>query len=461
MNPVYDLFIIGAGQAGIPLAHSLARAGKRVALAEHKHLGGSCVNYGCTPTKAAIASARVAHLARRAAEFGLKVPTVEIDFAAVLRRAREMAVQSRAHLDESLRASANPRLIRAHARFVGRDGDRFKLAAGAEEFLARDVVLNTGTRTSIPPIEGIGDIETIDSESWLDRAELPQHLLMIGGGYIGLEMGQFYCRMGSAVTVIQSANQIAGHEDADIAYALQDRLQAEGIRFHLNANARRFRRTPHGVTATIALEHGEIEIDASHVFLAAGRTPNTEELGLNAIGLEASEKGIVEVDDRLRTRIEGVWAAGDIRGGPMFTHTSWDDYRILESQMIGDGSRTLERVVPYALFTDPELGRVGITEQQAREGGRNVRIARFEMRHNSKAREVGESGGFIKVVVDGDTERLLGAAVLATDGAELVHLYVGLMNADLPYGAMERAIHIHPTLAEALQSAVASLRTQG
>lgn len=460
MNPVYDVFIIGAGQAGIPLAHSLARAGRRVALAEHQHLGGSCVNYGCTPTKAAIASARLAHLARRATEFGLKVPTVEIDFAAVLRRAREMAVQSRTHLDESFRLD-NPRLIRAHARFVGRDGDRFRLTAGAEEFLAREVVLDTGTRTSIPPIEGIGDIEYIDSESWLDRAELPQHLLMMGGGYIGLEMGQFYRRMGSAVTVIQSAGQIAGHEDADVAHALQNALQAEGIRFHLNANARRFRRTPHGVTATIAVEHGEIEIDASHVFLAAGRTPNTGKLGLDAIGLDVSDKGIVYVDDRLRTRIGGVWAAGDIRGGPMFTHTSWDDYRILESQMIGDGSRTLKRVVPYALFTDPELGRVGMTERQAREAGLPVKVARFEMRHNSKARELGESGGFIKVVVDGDTERLLGAAVLATEGAELVHLYVGLMNADLPYGAMERAIHIHPTLAEALQSAVASLRTQG
>jgi len=449
----FDVLIIGGGQAGVPLAHDLAGAGQQVALAERKDLGGSCINFGCTPTKAAIASARVAHLARRASEFGLRVPSVEVDFPAVLARAREVAAESRRGLDRGLEGKENPRLLRGHARLDGRDGERFRVRVGDEMVTAAQVVLDTGTRTLIPPIDGLAEVDFIDSGNWLDRAELPAHLAMIGGGYIGLEMGQFYRRMGSRVTVIEGSGQVAGHEDEDVATALRERLAAEGIEFRLRTRVARVGRRAGGVTLALGGE----ELGATHVFVATGRRPNTGDLGLETVGVEVSDHGIVKVDERLATNIAGVWAAGDIRGGPMFTHTSWDDYRVLLSQLAGDGARTTDRVVPYAVFTDPELGRVGLTEREARAAGRPVKVARFEMKKNGKAREIGEPEGFIKVVADAETGQLLGAAVLAAEGAEIVHSYIDLMNARAPYQVLRDAVHIHPTLAEAVQSAVKAL----
>jgi pyruvate/2-oxoglutarate dehydrogenase complex dihydrolipoamide dehydrogenase (E3) component len=436
-EPQYDVFVIGGGQAGIPLAHALAKAGRSVALAERKHLGGSCVNFGCTPTKAAIASARVAHLARRGRQFGLRIPTVEVDFAAVLERARGIALESRNSLNKGLENSDNPKLIRGHARIDGRDGERFRISVGDQHLTAQIVVLNTGTRSAIPHIADLDKIDYLTSENWLDRTELPQRLAMIGGGYIGLEMGQFYCRMGSRVTVWQEGPRVVDHEDDEISAALQEFLEAEGIEFHLNAKV-----------DSIA------QLGATHVFVAAGREPNTHDLGLETIGVETNVHGYVKVDPRLKTNVDGIWAAGDIRGGPQFTHTSWDDHRILLSQIAGDGSRTTKRVVPYAVFTEPELGRVGLTEREAREQGLRYRVARFEMKRNGKAREIGEPEGFIKVVLEEGTGKILGAAVLAADAAELVHMYVDIMNAGASADVIRDAVHIHPTLAEAVQSAV-------
>ena len=431
----FDVVIIGGGQAGIPLAGALAKAGRRVALAERKHLGGSCVNFGCTPTKAAIASARVAHLARRARDFGLRIPSVEVDFAAVLDRARRLVMEMRGNLER--RFGENPVLLRGHARLNGRDGARFRGAAGDQEFTAEQVVIDTGTRSAIPSIAGLDRADPLTSENWLDRPRLPEHLAMIGGGYIGLEMGQFYRRMGSRVTVWHRGDRIAQREDPEVSAALQALLEREGIEFRLNTNIQ-------------SIE----ELGTRDVFVATGRVPNTGDLGLEAVGVDMDAHGIVKADKRLATNVPGIWVAGDVRGGPMFTHTSWDDYRILESQIAGDGSRTTERVVPYAMFTDPELGRVGLTETQARAQGRKIRTRRFEMSWNGKAREIGEDQGFIKVVVDPDTEKILGAAVLAAEGGELVHIYVDIMNAGAPASVIRNAIHIHPTLAEAVQSAV-------
>lgn len=457
MDKIFDVLIIGAGQAGIPLARSLAKAGKRVAVAERRQLGGSCVNFGCTPTKAAIASARVAHLARRAGEYGIAVDGVRVDFPKVLERARDIAAASRESLGGTFEKTDNPALIRAHVRFVGKEGANFRLAAAGQEILAREVVLDTGTRSILPPIGHLQDIDFLDSENWLDHPRLPEHLVVVGGGYIGLEMGQFYRRMGSDVTIVQQDAQIAGHEDKDVADSLQKILEGEGIRFRLGAQVESVRRLDSGLALCIEAGQGREEMQASHLFVAVGRQPNTDDLGLENIGLAPTDKGVIQVDQRLHTKVPGVWAVGDIRGGPMFTHTSWDDYRIIESQMIGDGSRTQDRVVPYAIFTDPQLGRVGMTENDAKLQGRKIKIGRFDMKGNGKAKEVGETQGFIKVVVDADSRRLLGAAVLSEEAAELVHLYVELMNADAPYTVMERAIHIHPTLAEAAQSAVAAL----
>jgi len=453
----FDVVIIGAGQAGTPLASALAKAGRRVALVERKHVGGSCVNFGCTPTKAAFASARLAHLARRAWDFGIEVAVVRPDLPTVLARAESLVLRSRHSLELSLEAAGGPQLRRGHARFLDRKGGRFRLAIGDEQIEATHVVLDTGTRSLMPPIPGLDDIDYITAENWLEHRQLPKHLAMVGGGYIGLEMAQFYRRMGAEVTVVESGAQVAGHEDEDVAAAIRRMLEAEGIGFRMNVRATRFEEHQDRIYLTIAGARKSETLTVSDVFMAVGRKPNTDDLGLETIGIKPAENGTLEVDGRLCTGVEGVWAVGDIRGGPMFTHTAWDDYRIVASQIIGDASRSTARIVPYAIFTDPELGRVGMTETQARAAGKRLKVARFEMKGNGKAVELGESGGFIKVVVDADTDRLLGAAVFSVEGAELVHMYVDLMNADAPYTVLANAIHIHPTLAEAVQSAVMAL----
>lgn len=450
----YDVLIVGGGQAGIPLAYKLAAEGMSVALAERKHLGGSCVNFGCTPTKAVIASARVAHQARRASEYGLEIPEVRVDFPAVLRRAKEIAELKRGGLDDGLEGSENPTLIRGHARFEGREDGGFRLRVGERSVLARQVVLDTGTRTLLPPIEGLDAVDFIDSGNWLEKSELPESLAVIGGSYIGLEMAQFYNRMGSRVTVVVGrSDHVAPREDEDVTEALHAIMEREGVEFVFCERAQSV--TPNDDGLTLTLDGGDpAEMNVSHLFVATGRLPNTDDLGLENIGLETS-KGIIEVDERLATPVEGIWAAGDIRGGPMFTHTSWDDHRVLLSQMAGDGARTTERVVPYAIFTDPELGRVGMTEREAREAGCEVEVMSFDMeREKGKAREIGENKGLIKVVADASDGRILGAAVLTTEGAELVHVYVDLMNAGATLDVIRNAVHIHPTLAEDIQSAV-------
>lgn len=449
----FDILIIGGGQAGTPLARALANKGLRVAIAERKHLGGSCVNFGCTPTKAAIASARVAQMARRSAEFGIRLPEVEVNFAAVLERARSIALQFRESLEERMESSDNPSLLRGHVRFEGREASGFRLRLGTEQLIARTVVLDAGTRSAIPPIDGLEHIDYLHASNWLQQPERPRRLVMIGGSYIGLEMAQFYRRMGCEVIVVEGAEQVVEREDADIAAALQRLLEAEGIEFRLQARVTSIATVTDGLRIELRGERGG-KIHASHVFVATGRKPNTDDLGLETVGVKVSEHGIVCANERLATNVEGVYAAGDIRGGAMFTHTSWDDYRVLESQLAGDGSRTTESVVPYAVFTDPALGRVGVTEKEAREAGKRFKIGRFEMSGNGKATEAGEAGGVIKVVIDADTDHLLGAAVLAHEGGELVHILVDLMNADAPCSVIRDAVYIHPTLAEAVQSAV-------
>ena len=454
-NGNYDVLIIGGGQAGIPLAYKLAGEGRQVALAERKDLGGSCVNFGCTPTKAAIASARVAHQARRGGEFGVEVPEVRVNFPAVIGRAKGMAEEKRTGIDAGLSDSENPALIRGHASFEGRDENGFRVQVGNETVIAKEVVLNTGTRTLTPPIDGLENVGYIDSGNWLEHTELPEHVAIIGGGVIGLEMSQFYRRMGSRVTVVAgSAGRVVPGEDEEVSEALQSILEEEGIEFRHNTRAEKVEKTDRGTKITLGGDNPS-ELEASHLFIATGRRPNTDDLGLENVGLETTEKGIVEADERLKTSVEGIWVGGDIRGGPQFTHTSYDDFRVLLSQMVGDGSHTTERVVPYAIFTDPELGRVGMTERAARDAGYEIEVSRFEMEKDGKAAEIGETKGFIKVVSDATDGQILGATMLSTGGADLIHVYIDLMNAGAPLSVLRDAVQIHPTLGEAVQSAVA------
>lgn len=454
----YDAVIIGGGQAGVPLAYALAGNGWKVALVERKHIGGSCVNFGCIPTKAAIASARVAHLARRGKEFGLHIPKVEIDFKAVLKRAKSIAHESRTSLESDLKKTDNPHWIKGQARLIGKDDTKkfFQIEIdGKETLTAKHVVLNTGTRSVIPDIDGIADVNIIHAGNWLEADELPEHLAILGGSYIGLEMAQFYRRMGSRVTVIEGGERIASREDGEISEAIHEILEGEKIDFRLKTKLSAVKKQKDGkIKLAFDAESNSKTLTVSHLFVAVGRKPNTDDLGLESVGVKLDEKGIVKVDKTLSTSVKGIWAAGDIRGGFQFTHTAWDDYRILESQMIGDKKRTTDRIVPYAMFVDPELGRVGLTEEEARRKYKRIEINRFEMKSNGKAREIGEPTGFIKVIVNSATKKIVGAAVLANEGAELVHEYVDLMNADATFEVLRDSVHIHPTLAEAVQSAV-------
>jgi pyruvate/2-oxoglutarate dehydrogenase complex dihydrolipoamide dehydrogenase (E3) component len=458
----YDVLVIGGGQAGIPLAFALAGAGKTVALAERKLLGGSCVNFGCTPTKAAIASAKLAHQVRRAGEYGLRIANLGVDFAAVIERARRMATQSREGHDHHFESTENPKLLRGHARFEGReqangrnDARAFIVRVGEQTILAEKVVVNTGTRSLIPPIPGLMDVDVIHAGNWLESKQLPHHLAVIGGGYIGLEMAQFYARMGSRVTVLHAGQRIADREDKDVSDELARLLVREGLEIRTDVHIRHVRNGPGGINISFEQAKNTMGLVTSHVFVATGRVINSDDLGLETVGVHVSNRGAIEVNARLETNVPGIYAAGDVTGGPQFTHISWDDYRVLASQIVGDGSWTTKRVVPYGLFTDPELGRVGVTEREAHEQGLDVQVVKFEMKRNGKAREIGERDGFIKLVIDANTDRILGAAVLSNEGAELVHTYVTAMNLDAPYTAIRDAVFVHPTLAEGIQSATA------
>jgi pyruvate/2-oxoglutarate dehydrogenase complex dihydrolipoamide dehydrogenase (E3) component len=474
MGDVYDMLIIGAGQAGVPLASALAEKGWRVAVAERKHLGGSCVNFGCTPTKAVLASAKLAYQAKRATEYGLSIPTVKVDYAVVLERARRIAAESREGLQTTF-SEGNPQLFEGHARFLEKTEGGFKLQVNDKTVIAKQVVINTGTRSAVPKIEGLDDVPFMHAGNWLEETTLPEHIVILGAGYIALEMSQFYSRMGSRVTVIGDSSQIIEREDEDIATVLQTLLQKEKITFYLNTNLtsahkkegkivltfNRVGASGKGVTqSTFASNSQEAQtLGASHLFIATGRKPNTDDLGLVTVGVKVDDKGIIQTDERLATNVPGVWVAGDVRGGGMFTHSSYDDYRILESQLVGDKSRTTKRIIPYAIFTDPNLARVGLSEKEAKQEGKNIQTLCYEMKKNGKAREIGETQGFIKVVVDTDTQKLLGAAVLSSEGAEIIHPYILMVQNELPYTVLESILCIHPTLSEAAQSALKQVAT--
>jgi pyruvate/2-oxoglutarate dehydrogenase complex dihydrolipoamide dehydrogenase (E3) component len=443
---VYDAIVIGSGQGGNPLAHKLADRGWRVALIERDQLGGSCVNYGCTPTKTMLASARIAHYARRAPDFGIETGEVQVNLAEVVARKNRLVRQWREGQEGHVARRPSLDLYRGEGRFTAAH-----VVAVNETLLTADhIFINTGLRPRIPDIPGLNEVDYFTNRNIMDLTELPEHLVVLGGNYVGLEFGQMFRRFGSRVSVIEMNDQITPREDEDVARALQQALEAEGIRFYLASEARRVRPAAGGVELAIERGDGSTEtLTGSHLLLATGRIPNTERLGLDAAGIETDERGFIGANERLETNVSGVWAIGDVKGGPAFTHISYDDHLIVYDNLVNGKARTTAgRLVPYALFTDPELGRVGLSEKEARQAGYPLKIGSVPMAQVARAIERDETAGLMKVVIDAANDRLLGAAILGSDGGELVQSLMVLMMAGAPWTLLEKAVYIHPTLAE-------------
>jgi pyruvate/2-oxoglutarate dehydrogenase complex dihydrolipoamide dehydrogenase (E3) component len=452
----FDAFFIGGGQASVPLAGKLIGEGWRVGLAEREHLGGSCVNFGCMPSKAVHASARVADFARRGQEFGVDVEGVRPDLPRVFARARQFSREARLRIESGLR-EAGVSLHVGSARIEDRHEAGFVVRVGGGRLTARHVVLDPGSRTYLPDVPGLADAAAITSETWVDRPEVGGRVVLLGGGYIGVEMAQFYRRMGREVTVIQKGGQILDREDADVAGGLQACLEAEGVSFRLGVDVRAVRRE---AGETVVDLPGE-SIACDTLFVATGRHPDTSDLGLDQIGLKVGERGAIETDDFGQVHgHENLWVGGDARGGPAFTHAAHDDHHILLSALLGrrdpGGSRDRSsRLVPYAVFTDPELGRVGMSVDQAKRQGIEHRVITVEMKTNDRARTIGQPAGFVKLVVKPDDEgTLLGATLLGADAGELVHAFIMLMHLGRGLASIHDAIFVHPTRFEVVHQAV-------
>ena len=466
----FEVLVIGAGQGGGPLAGAFARAGRRVALVERIHVGGTCVNEGCSPTKTVIASARVAHLARRAGEFGVDVGSrgeVMVDLARVHDRKQRIVDSFRGGSERSL-AAAGVELVRGQACFVAPRTVRVAPEGGdsddARTIAADVVVINTGLRSAIPPLDGLDAVPYLTSTSILELTERPEHLIVLGGGYVGLEFAQAFRRFGSRVTVVQRGAQLLPREDADVAEAVTEILRDDGIAVHCGAEAVRVEGRTGDVRLTWRSRDGGAEqvIAGSHLLVATGRTPNTDDLALDAAGVETDARGYVPVNGRLETSAAGVYAIGDVKGGPAFTHISYDDFRVLRTNLLEGGSATTDgRLVPYTVFIDPQLGAVGMSERAARASGRRVRVAKLPMTSVARALEVDETRGFMKAVVDADTHEILGATVLGLEGGEVATLFQVAMMGRLPYTALRDGVFSHPTLAEALNNLFAAMDRGG
>lgn len=452
----YDAIVVGAGQGGGPLSTALARAGWKVALVEREHVGGTCINSGCTPTKTMVASARVAYLVGRAAEYGVNVSgAVSVDMAAVRERKRDIVKSFRQGSQRRIEDTDGLDLLFGEARFTGPKALTVRLNAGDDvEIRAEKIVLNTGSRPSRPPIKGLEDVPALDNVSVMELDTLPDHLLILGGGYIAVEFGQMFRRFGSRVTIVQRARQLLAREDDDVAEGVVNVLREDGIEVFLESSAQEVRApAAEDVELRVRTQDGERTLRGSHLLVAAGRIPNSDRLNLSAADVEVDERGYIKVNERLETGAEGIYAIGDVKGGPAFTHISYDDYRVLRANLLDGGSAsTTGRFVPYTVFIDPQLGRVGFTEREARAQGRNIRVAKMPMAHVARALEVNETRGFMKAVVDADTGQVLGAAVLGIEGGEVMGVLQMAMMGKVPYTRIRDGIFAHPTLTEALNN---------
>lgn len=451
----YDAIVIGTGQAGKPLAGALAKSGWRVAVVEKSdRVGGSCVVEGCTPTKTMVASARVAHLVERAADFGVRTGEVSVDLARVRERKRSIVDAWSGGSRKGLEKWDEVDLIFGHARFVGAHEIEVELRDGGTECIsAPRIFINTGTRTRVPSIDGLDDVPWLDNASLMELGEVPEHLVILGGGFIAMEFGQMFRRFGAKVTILEALPRIFPREDEDVAEGVAEIVRGEGIDLRTATRASRVERTTDGVAVVAEGPEGEVRVEGSHLMLAIGRRPNSDDLGLEHVGIELTERGFIPVNDRCETGIDGLWALGDVTGAPPFTHTSYDDFRIVSRNLLGEGGATRTgRPLPYALFTDPQLGRVGLTESAAREAGHDVKVAKLPVSRVARAIESDETRGFWKVVIDAETDRILGAAILGIEGGEIATVLQVAMMGDLPYTALRDAPIAHPTLSESLNN---------
>ena len=455
MSRHFDAIIIGTGQAGPPLAARFAGAGKTVAIIERHKFGGTCVNTGCIPTKTMVASAYAAHVARRGAEYGFAVNgDVRVDMKRV--KARKDAVSGRSNkgVEEWMRGTKNCTVIQGHARFQSSN----TVAVNDEELQADKIYINVGGRASVPEMPGIHEVPFLTNSSMMDVDFLPKHLVIVGGSYVGLEFGQMYRRFGSEVTIVEMGPRLIGREDEDVSQAVREILEAEGIHIRLNAKCISLARNESGVSARVDCEDGPPDVLGTHLLLAVGRIPNTSDLGLDKAGVATDGRGYIVVDDQLHTNVPGIWALGDCNGRGAFTHTSYNDYEIVADNLFNsDHRRVSDRIQAYALYTDPPLGRCGMTDAEIRKSGRRALSAKYPMVRVSRAYEKGETQGFMKICVDAETKQILGAAILGVGGDEVIHVLLDVMYAKAPYTVVQRAMHIHPTVAEYLPTVFSRL----
>ena len=455
MAQTFDAIIVGAGQAGPSLAGRLTAAGKRVALVERQLFGGTCVNTGCTPTKTLIASAHVAHQMRRASDFGVRTGgDLSIDMHAVKARMDAVVSNSRNGVEKWLRGMQRCSVYLGHARFES----PHEMRIGDSLISAEQIFLNVGGRAIVPDMPGVDRVPYLTNTSMLQLETLPRHLLIVGGSYVGLEFAQMYRRFGSEVTVVEKGSRLLAREDEDVAMEIQRVLEGEGIRFRTAAECIRLSLRDPAVAVEVDCESGDREVVGSHVLLAVGRRPNTDDLGLERAGIAVDKRGYIVVDEELRTNVPGIWALGDCNGRGAFTHTAYNDFEIVAANLLdGDKRRVSDRIPCYGLFTDPPLGRAGLTETQARALGRRVRIGKRPMTRVGRAVEKGETNGLMKIVVDAETQAILGAAILGVGGDEAVHGVLDTMSARAPYTTLMRTMHIHPTVSELIPTILGEL----
>ncbi|MDB6109448.1 MAG: pyridine nucleotide-disulfide oxidoreductase dimerization region [Pedosphaera sp.] len=451
-----DAIIIGTGQAGPALAERLTSAGMKVAIVERGLVGGTCVNTGCTPTKTLVASAEVAHLAHRAAEFGVAIEgRVTVDMKRVKARKDAVSGGSRAKLESWLKTMKNCTLYHGHARFES----PHEMRVATTLLTADRIFINVGTRPRIPDLPGLDQVDYLTNSTMMDIDFLPPHLLIVGGSYVGLEFGQMYRRFGSQVTIIEMMPRLTQHEDEDVSTAIKEILDRENIEVRLNAKCIGFAKRGGAIVADVECAEGPPEVSGSHLLLAVGRKPNTDDLGLEKAAVSVDKHGYIMTDDQLRTNVPGIWALGDCNGKGAFTHTAYNDFEIVAANLLDhDPRRVSDRIMAYALYIDPPLGRAGMTEAQARNSGRPILMGKRPMTRVARAIEKGETEGFMKILVDDETKQILGAAVLGTSGDEVIHCILDVMYAKAPYSVLQRAMHIHPTVSELIPTMLEELK---